>query len=98
MIVGIPAMLNRGHEVRSAQCTVVATSFIRRNSQGSRGPSVVVMETAEHWNRDDLAGMVVVHGPIRDPLPNTLMRAGLVEIRTYCRATFSRCWSSRRSA
>jgi hypothetical protein len=38
------------------------------------------METAEHWNRDDLAGVVVVHGPIRDPLPNTLMRSGLVEI------------------
>jgi hypothetical protein len=38
------------------------------------------METAEHWNRDDLAAVVVVHRPIRDPLPNTLMRSGLVEI------------------
>jgi len=38
------------------------------------------MEAAEHWNRDDLAGVVVVHRPIRNPLPNTLMRSGRVEI------------------
>ena len=48
---------------------VVATPSIRRNREGSRGLSVVVMETAEHWNRDDLAGVVVVHRATRDPLP-----------------------------
>jgi hypothetical protein len=66
---------------RTAPASVVATSSIRWNRrQGSRGPSVVVVETAEHWNRDDLAVAVVVHRPIRDSLPDTLMRSGLVEI------------------
>jgi len=50
---------------------VVATPSIRRNSQGSRGSSVVVMETAEHRNRDDLAGGLSFTGPsgIRCPIP-----------------------------
>jgi hypothetical protein len=39
-----------------------------------------VVETAEHRNRDDLAGVVVVHRPLRDPLPDALMRSGPVEI------------------
>jgi hypothetical protein len=38
------------------------------------------METAENRNRDDLAGVVVVHRAVRDSLPNTLMRSGFVEI------------------
>jgi hypothetical protein len=38
------------------------------------------METAEHRNRDDFAGVVLVHRAIRGSLPDTLMRSGLVEI------------------
>jgi hypothetical protein len=30
------------------------------------------METAEHRNRDDFAGVVLVHRAIRDSLPDTL--------------------------
>jgi hypothetical protein len=46
----------------------------------SRGPSVVVMQTTEHWYGDDLAGLIVVRRSIRDPPPNTLMRSGRVEV------------------
>src|SRR5664279_4448379 len=38
------------------------------------------MEAAEHRNDDDLAVVVVVRRGVRDPLLNTLMRPGLVEV------------------
>jgi hypothetical protein len=38
------------------------------------------MQTAEHRNGDDRAGLIVVRRAIRDPLPNTLMRSGRVEV------------------
>jgi hypothetical protein len=85
---GVPVVISHttarsrsvNEESKSRAAPVVATPSIRRNCKGSRCPSVVVMETAEHWNRDDFAGVVVVHRAIRDSLPNTLARSGSVEI------------------
>jgi hypothetical protein len=38
------------------------------------------MKAAEYRNGDDLAVVVVVRRGVRDPLPNTLMRPGFVEV------------------
>ena len=57
----------------------MAVWSIRCNRKGSRGPSVIVMKATEHQDGDDLAVVVVVGRGVRHPLPNTLMRPGLVE-------------------
>ena len=82
------ALMGEQHRRPDVPTPVMAPSSIPPNGRRSQSPTVVIVETAEHRNRDDLAVSIVGDGLIGNALMDSLVWRRFVEVAHVWSSSF----------